>query len=250
MRKLGRVAENLHPGQSPKYVHYRYSEPTAFQEDLQSTNPGERATRSRKTGAIPVPYKLPEVCEACNTGWMGRLEQVAQRVMGGFTEGKRKLLAPYDQFVLGTWMIKTCLTYDSALEPRLISEDIGTRLFFSRGYPIPLCYVTIGHDANMIPQGEMLEVRRPRVAVHSDVPTLDLKAAQFTFQFDHLILDAVINYSKDFANSPGSVFFPNPSPKRNLIWPVTQRFVWPSDAALSAGDATSGTDETVPGASA
>jgi hypothetical protein len=236
-RTLGRVSEALHPGQKSRYVSYAYDDPANFSADVEGKTLGERAVgRPRKTGEVPVPYKLPDVCRECNNGWMSRLEKGAQLVMAGFIQGKRKTLAPYDQLVLATWMIKTSLTYDSALPVRLIPETVGTRRLYATGSPLPGSDVSIAHDPRLTPQGELLRLRKPRAGVYSPIPESPVMAAQFAFQFDHLILEAVIHYSDGHESlPPEATFWPTGGSKRNLIWPIVNRFTWPSDAALRVG---------------
>jgi hypothetical protein len=248
-RTLGAIAEALHPGQQPKYTNYEYRDPDSFQADVVSGIFGvNTAKRPHKTGAVPVPYKLPNVCERCNSGWMSRLETVAKNVLSGFIRGNSKLLTPFDQFIIALWATKTCLAYDAALDERLIPQEIGTRRLYETGLPPPDSFVAIGHDRNHIPQGEMVRGRRLRHVEGSAIPGGYVKAAQFTFQFDHLILDTVINFRDDLQPpAAGYLFVPNPSTKRNLVWPRTGRFIWPSDIALS-GDTTGRTKEPMPDA--
>ena len=79
--------------------------------------------------------------------------------MAGLIEGKPKLLTPYDQFTLSTWMVKTCMAYDAAREPQLIPSLLGGHRLYALGYPPLISQVLVGHDADHIPMGEMLHGR-------------------------------------------------------------------------------------------
>jgi hypothetical protein len=150
--KLAHVAEQHHPGLGPEYTNYAYSNLETFRRDAMI---GAEADRQTKIGAIPVAYKLPDVCRTRNHDWMGNLEQNAKLLMPGLMAGTSKLLAPYDQFVLATWAMKTCLTYDAARQPQCIPEAFGSRDFFKRGYPLLGANIVIGHDPDLIPDGSL-----------------------------------------------------------------------------------------------
>jgi hypothetical protein len=119
---------------------------------------------------------------------MGRLEAAAKQVIVGLIAGEPKALAPYDQFVLGMWTVKTSLTYDSAADMRIIPEEFGTRQLFRLGYPLPGAYVAIGHDPNHKPDGSLAHGRQEltgrAVAVQGEA-SFDVRAVRFAFQFDH-----------------------------------------------------------------
>lgn len=199
---------------------------------------GHSEAGGKPTGAIPVPYKLPAVCEQCNRGWMGRLEDAARLVLVGFLEGKRKLVDPYDQVVIATWATKTTLTYDAARDIRRIPAWQGTRPFFQRGRPLPDTQVRIGHDPDHIPQGELVHGRH--FIPLGSVP-LDAKAVHTIFQFDHLLIDTIINYGDDLTKLAHRVWSPD-TPKFQQVWPVGPRVLWPSDVALVGRAAKRRTD--------
>jgi hypothetical protein len=143
-------------------------------------------------------------------------------------EGKQKLLAPFDQFVLSTWVVKTCLTLDASHEPREISGDVGSRRFFTLGYPIPVSEVTIGYDPDHQPEGALLH---SRMKVEKD----HLLAVFFCFQFESLVFGACINIVDDVPSEEETVQGMGLTPKEpyhERIWPPQgYRFLWPSDAA-------------------
>jgi hypothetical protein len=218
-KKLAYVAEQRHPGSKPTYLNYNYEHIAALQHD--------EFIDKKVTGAIPAVFKLPDVCVACNGGWMGRLEEAARLEIVGLLAGKPKLLAPYDQFILAAWMVKTCLTYDASREPRHISDDSGSRRFFRLGQPLPFTNVNIGHDPDHLPEGVLVHAR---AKVASVAPELD--AVFFAFQFDHLVLVASINYAKDLPEDGSRrVIAEAKPPYSERLWPPRDRFRWPSDVA-------------------
>jgi hypothetical protein len=228
--KLAFYARQHHPGVDATYVNYTLR----HLSDLGTEN----ATAERRTGAVPTAFHLPRVCVACNGGWMSRLEDAARLVIVGLIEGKPKLLAPYDQFVLGMWTIKTSLTYDAAHDARLIPESVGTRRLFDLGVPLPMTHVAIGHDPNHVQDGSLVHARQElNVRVSSEVGiTGDAHAVQIAFQFDHLILKTIINYGDDLVAHPEwAVGVVLDSPYFGQVWPPVPRYEWPSAAALIAG---------------
>jgi hypothetical protein len=232
-KKLAYVAQQHHPERQPTYKDYSYENLADF--------PSGTPKSEREVGAIPKAFKLPGICAECNRGWMSRLEQAVILVMEGFIlRGTPKLLTPYDQLVLSTWMTKTCLTYDAAAEPiRLISEERGTRAFFQRPFPPWNSYVHIGHDPNHTPEGSIGHRRGWRHGDYrvSGQPVIPVHIARFSFQFDYLILTAGIHYGEDDLANYGLIqtVAPPDSPYFHQIWPPVERFLWPSDAALIPG---------------
>jgi hypothetical protein len=75
---------------------------------------------------------------------MSHLEESVKRVMVGFMTGERKMLTPFDQFILATWATKTSLTYDASYQDQWIPNDIGTYRLFSAGYPPLGTQIVIG----------------------------------------------------------------------------------------------------------
>lgn len=226
--KLAYYARQHHPGSVASYVNYTVGR----LGDLGT----ERVIPERTTGAVPTAFHLPDVCLECNGGWMGRLEEAARLVMVGLIEGKPKLLAPYDQFVLAMWTIKTSLTYDAARETRLIPEAFGTRRLHNLGFPLPTTHVVIGHDPDHAQDGSLVHARQElndaSTAAVREV-SRDAHAVQIGFQFDHLILKAIINYGEDVvANSEWVVGVVLDSPYLQQVWPPVPRYEWPSAAAL------------------
>jgi hypothetical protein len=222
-KKLAYVAETNHPGSTPSYVNYGYENLAEFQKDEPSS--------SNPSGAIPAAYKLPEVCVSCNGGWMSRLEQAARLLIVGLLEGRSKELTPYDQFVLSTWMIKTCLTYDASRDPRYVPEELGSRRFFEQGYPVAASHVLIGFDPDHHPEGSFAH---SRMLVDSDHDRLrDKRAVLIGFQFDQLIFQACVNivegsHGEDVITGMG---IPLTSSRYKQIWPTTAKFEWPSEEA-------------------
>jgi hypothetical protein len=120
-----------HPGVEPVYVGYDHDNPSDFRTDVDDRS-GTQATGMDHTGGRPMARKLPDVCMECNRGWMSRLEQSAGLLIPGFLVGESKILTPYDQFNLSTWMVKTCLTYDAARSERFIPEWVSRSFSRSR----------------------------------------------------------------------------------------------------------------------
>lgn len=221
-RKLAYIAQMHHPESMPTYVNYGFDNLADFQAG--------NASSAIPSGAIPAAYKLPDVCKECNNGWMSRLEEAAKHLIVGLLMDEQKFLAPYDQFILSTWMVKTCLTYDASLIPRYIPEAIGTRRFYEFGYPLPAFEVQIGHDPKHISQGEFVHSRMLVAVPQPD--GAEIKAVLVAFQFDHLILNTCINLidevPEDVVLGVANLL---DSPRFERIWPIRRRLLWPSDAA-------------------
>jgi hypothetical protein len=220
--KLAHYARQHHPEREPRYSDYSYDKLAGF-------GAGSPAGERKLGAAIPTAFHLPEVCESCNRGWMSALEEAAKRLIPGLLEGQPKLLAPFDQFVLAMWTIKTALTYDAAHEDRWIPADHGTRKLFQLGYPLPGSHVMVGHDPDHVMEGAVAHGRQD---MGFEVST-NMHAARFAFQFDRLLLKAHVNYGEHPAESRTQVpGFPPSLPYFHQTWPPVPRYWWPSDAAL------------------
>jgi hypothetical protein len=222
-----------------RYLQSTYDNLSDFQKDMAELSPGDRAVHTKHVGATPSGPKLPDVCVTCNGGWMARLEDAVKLVIGGIMFRRQKAVDPFDQYVLATWTIKTCLTHDASLPERLIPEEYGSRRFFALGRPLPMSQVGIGYDADLVPDGTLVHGRQP---LELSLPGTDLQAARFAFQFNHLILQAVINYGENVSESGVGIVVALDPPQFEPVWPVRDRFVWPSEEILG----TAVTDEEPP----
>ncbi len=231
--KLKHFATQHHPSSDPRYMNCTYSDLAAFQDDIAAGSVDAADGRS-VTGARPAAYKLPDVSASWNNGWMGRLEDAATRVMPGLIEGKAKSLAPFDQLILATWMVKTCLTYDAAREPSVISASVGSYEFFRNGVPRHTTFVAVGHDPDHVMEGALAHGRMHVEANPLLAPSME--AAIFTFQFDRLLLHASINISENMPHREMGVSVPLKAPYFERIWPQQGRFLWPSEAARLSPD--------------
>jgi hypothetical protein len=191
-KKLAHVSQELHPEHPPDYIEHTYSNTDDFSDDMTLGEPGRKAIEQRHRGTKPIIDKLPEVCTTCNTGWMSRLESNVIPVIEGFIFGRDKVIDPYDQFVIATWITKTCLTYDAGHENPWIPTEMGSRRFYETGYPLFGVHAMIGHDPKHTPEGALVHARGPRGrAQRRDGTTFDV--VHFAFQFDYLLVRAVIN---------------------------------------------------------
>ncbi|MBF4514154.1 hypothetical protein ITJ66_16840 [Plantibacter sp. VKM Ac-2885] len=57
----------------------------------------------------PFQQEVKSVCASCNNGWMGSLEETAQRVLTPLILGERGVIAVEDQPVIAMWVQKTAL---------------------------------------------------------------------------------------------------------------------------------------------
>jgi hypothetical protein len=231
VNKLAFIASQLHPEHPPEYIEHAYATADDFTADVKSGTPGARAIGEQHRGSKPVGDKLPEVCETCNNGWMSRLEQIAKLNLEGFIFGREKTIDPYDKFVIATWITKTCLAYDASFNDRWIRSEIGTRPFYETGYPLYGVHAMIGHDPNHFPEGARLHVRSRGGGVWSDGSNFDV--VRFAFQFDHLIIRAVVNCFDNDAVNRGvdGLGLPKDSPYFVEVWPQLGRTRWPSENA-------------------
>jgi hypothetical protein len=151
---------------------------------------------------------------------MSRLELAAQRVLGGLIDGKPKLLDPFDVFIIATWACKTALTYDAAQPERYVPNDVGTRLFYKRGYPLPLTFVSLGHDPYFQDDAPGLRVPNGRhhQAWRSATSGEVIGGTVFvSFQFRRLLVQTRLNYPE---NIPECATIPD-FPYGQHIWPPT-----------------------------
>ncbi len=231
-RKLAYYSELAHPGTAPTYENYTYTKLDDFRQDL--TDGGPTPGTGRLIGSKPSAYLLPEVCQECNNGWMGRLEQAARLLLTGLLDGKSKALSPHDQLTLATWTIKTALTYDAARDPRHVPADLGTRVLFGRALPLDYSQVCIGWDPDHVPQGDLAHGRN-LLSRSADGSPPDLRALQVTFQFNALLLRTVINFGADVESHPEHALSVPPKPPHwHPLLPLCDRFEWPNKAALQS----------------
>ena len=68
----------------------------------------------------PYRQRVRDVCKACNSGWMSRLESTASRVLTPFILGTAGVVEGHDLPAIAAWVQKTCLTamYISTAEDR------------------------------------------------------------------------------------------------------------------------------------
>ena len=68
----------------------------------------------------PYRQRIRDVCKACNSGWMSRLENTASRVLTPFILGVAGAVEGHDLGAIAAWVQKTCLTamYVSTAEDR------------------------------------------------------------------------------------------------------------------------------------
>lgn len=243
---LRHISESHHPGVEPMYVEHTYTNQEALAADVAEGREGRRSDGRKVRGAKPVCDKLPDVCEICNGGWMHHLEEAVRPIIKGFIFGNEKVLDPYQQFVIATWITKVCLGYDAAYDDRWIPEEMGTRRFYETGYPLFGMQAHIGHDPKIIPEGALLHSRGPRGrARREDGSTFDI--IQFQFQFDHLLLRAVINCFDQVSVDKRMVGmgWEVDSPHFVQVWPKLGRVVWPSvEARAIAIKDSSGQNDT------
>jgi hypothetical protein len=241
--KLRHFAELRHPGQLPNFVGHTYDDEGAFRADVAEGTTGARAVSQVVTGARPAPFTLPGVCETCNRGWMSRLEEANKHLLPGLLEGRPKFLAPFDQFLIAMWVVKTCLTYDAHLPARYVAPEPGTRRLFAQGYPLPLSLVDLGNDPDHQMEGAYLH--RRKWVRQANAP--GITGVLVSFQFDRLIVRAVINVADDFSEPQLGIGWPIRSPYFQRVWPPHQGgFVWPSVAASAPRGAPPATDWTEP----
>jgi hypothetical protein len=232
--KLRYYALVQHPDVEPEFIEYQYGDPQTFSFDL-AEGTGDHAHTTTYSGGRPTAHLGPDVCVTCNRGWMSNLEEAAKKLIPGLLEGRSKFLAPFDQFVFATWIVKTALVYDATYPQRMVPEEVSRELFLA-GHPPLGCAVTIGNSPGHVPEGAFLHGRR-HVALPGPQPKRD--AVEVAFQFDSLITYAVINFGQDLQDGIGAA--PNTKPPYyERIWPPGERLWWPSDASRvpRSGEAT------------
>ena len=240
-KKPAYFAEQRHPGQKPVYSDHQYADPETFEADMRERTPGQNAVETRTRGSTPLGDKIPEVCGTCNGGWMSRLEQAVNLVIEGLLSGRPKILDPYDELIIATWSVKTCLTYDASFTDRWIPSEIGTRRLYIVGAPLTHDHVSIGHDPDYVSEGARAEARAHLAAKWPDGETFT--AVQFAFQFEHLVIRTVINcFDNPLERRPG-IKLPLGSPYHVEVWPRVGRLSWPTGAALTSARVT---EEPVP----
>jgi hypothetical protein len=211
--KLAYFAGRHHPGSVASYEDYSYANLERFRNDEPDSN--------RVVGEIPTAFHLPDVCRKCNEGWMSRLEESMPRVIAGVLEGMPKDLAPYDQALLGMWAVKTSLNYDAARVPRLVPAEVGTEVLYRLGAALPNSQVWVAHDPNHTSDGSIAHGRLPLTGP-------GIMAVRVALQFNQMILTTDI----DCGSSADRVARFTPPARSRQVWPVQERFEWPSLEAL------------------
>lgn len=100
-----------------------------------------RRTSSRE-GHSRLSLTIKHPCEACNNGWMSRLEAKAAPILTPMIEGGQRWLADSDIRILLAWATKTALNFAYASEYSYklpIVPDLAHHLFAGRGdySPVP-----------------------------------------------------------------------------------------------------------------
>ena len=92
----------------------------------------------------PYRQRIRDVCKACNSGWMSRLESTASRVLTPFILGTGGIVEGHDLGAIAAWVQKTCLTamYISTAEDRAAGYGLPAseyrNLYEIRGAQEPL----------------------------------------------------------------------------------------------------------------
>lgn len=97
--------------------------PPYFDLTIEMDEGAPETTSIRRIGGLPLPWKLPDVCEPCNGGWMSQLEQAMKHAGKRLVEGRHYRLSPFEQTVIATWMTKTALLYDAARGNQVVPLD-------------------------------------------------------------------------------------------------------------------------------
>lgn len=230
--KLGHYAMERNQGREPKFVEHRYDDLGLFKDDARAADFGANAIgRPTPRGAGPYSDQTQNVCEECNRGWMSRLEDSVKPIIGGFLEGKQKLLHPWDQTVLAMWVAKTCIAIDAVYDDPLIPPQYGSRHLYTFGLTPPTYHVTLAHAINFNPEGGRIEARQP---LHERTAERRVGAVFFAFQFDHLIVRCMVNlFNPIFEVGQTAQIAIHPEHEVE-IWPRREPILWPRDSSLSA----------------
>jgi hypothetical protein len=94
----------------------------------------------------PYRQRIRDVCKACNSGWMSRLESTASRVLTPFILGTGGIVEGHDLGAIAAWVQKTCLTamYISTADDRAAGYGLPAseyrNLYEIRGAQEPLSH--------------------------------------------------------------------------------------------------------------
>jgi hypothetical protein len=183
--------------------------------------------RTRKFGAADV-YKLPVVCEKCNTGWMSQLENRAKQSLKPMIRGIRCGLLFNQQTDIATWVMLKALSFDlieTSQYPTFEPEDYHN--FFSVRKPGPLFQAWLGRY-----EGEANEMIRHYISPvttgqeHEGLPAESPHAMQFTLIVGSLLIQAVCVNSKT-QSYPARITRSEPNPLTIRIWPAARTVDWP-----------------------
>ena len=79
-----------------------------------------------------------DVCEACNNGWLERLEAEARPILAPIITGTPRVLSASDQFVAAAWATKTMLTMQGTnIGKERIASAEQYHWFFEHQQPLP-----------------------------------------------------------------------------------------------------------------
>jgi hypothetical protein len=99
----------------------------AWTDDCVPGSGALRITDELESGAIRT-RRAPEldikanICEACNTGWMHRLEEQVRGFLCPLMAGQTALLSPAQQHLTARWTSKTLLALDLTRRPRIVPK--------------------------------------------------------------------------------------------------------------------------------
>jgi hypothetical protein len=187
-------------------------------------NEGSPQTSSiRHVGGLPVPWKLPEVCNSCNNGWMSQLEQAMKHAGKRLVEGKHYLLSPFEQVVIATWMTKTALLYDVARGGQVVPLDKGSHPFYAAGQPLPRSQIML---AAFQPPDRSVVIphrRKEHKLIDPSTGNISLHGVDISFVFGFLFIQLYVTFDGDEANMFG---YPTVHPDLIQCWPVRHPVRW------------------------
>ena len=197
--------------------------PPYFDLTIEMDEGAAHTSAIRRVGGLPLPWKLPEVCESCNNGWMSQLEQAMTHAGKRLVEGKHYLLSPFEQTIVATWMTKTALLYDVARGDQVVPLDKGCHPFYATGQPLPRSQIML---AAIQPPDQSVVIphrRKEHKLIDRTTGNITLHGVDISFVFGFLLIQLYITFDGDEADMFG---YPTAHPNLIQCWPIRQPISW------------------------
>lgn len=174
-----------------------------------------------------------QICRDCNTGWLSRIEDGAERVINPLLTAAATKISELDRWVISRWWTKTLMTCQLALvsrgEATIIDTESYARFFTSPQPSLNQMTFLSGYQGTLLPI--FFALRSPKSATQ--------EPGAFFFHFHNVVLwgfisplDVPVDIRLPTGiNDAAHIVWP---PQRGLLWCVdpTEYLPWPPSYVL------------------